>query len=74
MSRVELKKDKGTKPWTVEKIKNAVFDNKKKIVVLDNQVLNLKSWESFHPGGKFVLMKNYGRDISKFWYGGYKLV
>jgi hypothetical protein len=28
MSRVELKKDKGTKPWTVEKIKNAVFDNK----------------------------------------------
>ncbi len=56
MSRVELKKDKGTKPWTVEKIKNAVFDNKKKIVVLDNQVLNVKSWESFHPGGKFVLM------------------
>jgi len=27
-----------------------------------------------HPGGKFNLVHNYGRDISKFFFGGYSLV
>lgn len=26
-----------------------------------------------HPGGKFLLEHNIGRDISKFFYGGYGL-
>lgn len=27
-----------------------------------------------HPGGKFALSQNYGRDISKFFNGGYSLM
>jgi hypothetical protein len=27
-----------------------------------------------HPGGRFFLEKNYGRDISKFYFGGYSMV
>ena len=26
-----------------------------------------------HPGGKFVIEHNIGRDISKFFFGGYSL-
>ena len=50
-------------------------------MVFDNLVLDLKktsipivTYTGLHPGGKFVLDKNYGRDISKFLYGGYTLV
>ena len=31
-------------------------------------------YDHFHPGGRFTLKKNYGRDISKYFYGAYKLV
>lgn len=44
------------------------------MVILDNLVLNLNGYERQHPGGKFTLIKNLGRDISKFYYGGYALV
>jgi hypothetical protein len=43
-------------------------------VVLDNTVLDYTNYDEVHPGGKFVLHKNIGRDISKYFYGGYKLV
>ena len=47
---------------------------KNNLLILENYVLNLKEWEIYHPGGKFVLLKNVGRDITKFWYGGYQMV
>jgi|APDOM4702015073_1054812.scaffolds.fasta_scaffold677910_1 cytochrome b involved in lipid metabolism len=31
-------------------------------------------FENFHPGGYFTLKKNYGRDITKYFNGAYKLV
>jgi len=34
----------------------------------------LNGFERIHPGGKFNLMHNLGRDISKFFFGGYSLV
>jgi len=37
-------------------------------------VLNVGWFEKIHPGGRFTLSRNYGRDISKFYYGGYVLV
>ena len=46
----------------------------KKLVLLDNLVLDLNGFERVHPGGKFNLTHNLGRDISKFFYGGYQLV
>ena len=36
-------------------------------------VLDVHSYMDNHPGGKFLLEHNIGRDISKFFYGGYAL-
>ena len=51
------------------------------LMILDNLVLNINKtpiplvdYIHMHPGGRFTLEKNYGRDISKFFYGGYRLV
>jgi cytochrome b involved in lipid metabolism len=43
-------------------------------VLLDNQVLDVGQFDKFHPGGKFVFEKNFGRDITKFFNGAYMLV
>ncbi len=51
-----------------------VHNKKKRLIVLDNKVLDFGEYDDFHPGGKFYLLKNIGRDISKFFYGSYKLV
>ena len=36
-------------------------------------VLDIQKYKSEHPGGKFLINYNIGRDISKFFYGGYAL-
>lgn len=36
-------------------------------------VLDVANFPSYHPGGKFVISRNIGRDVSKFFYGGYIL-
>ena len=43
-------------------------------MIFDNLVLDLKGYHRNHPGGKFNLIHNLGRDISKFFFGGYNLV
>lgn len=43
-------------------------------MIFDNLVLDLNGYENVHPGGRFNLRHNIGRDISKFFYGGYSLI
>ena len=43
----------------------------KKIAILDKYVVDFTQYEQFHPGGANFLKLNAGRDISKFFYGGY---
>ena len=43
-------------------------------MIFDNLVLDIRDYEIMHPGGKFNLLHNLGRDISKFFFGGYNLV
>ena len=45
----------------------------RKLVILDEFVLDVASYISWHPGGKFVFTHNIGQDISKFFHGGYSL-
>ena len=45
----------------------------RKLVILDELVLDVGSFISRHPGGRFALENNIGRDISKFFHGGYSL-
>lgn len=36
-------------------------------------VLDVTTFMYNHPGGKFLIERNLGRDVSKFFYGGYVL-
>ncbi|CDW89749.1 cytochrome b5-like heme steroid binding domain containing protein [Stylonychia lemnae] len=44
-----------------------------KLVLLDDLVLDISKFMESHPGGKFSLEANIGRDVSKFFYGGYSM-
>lgn len=44
-----------------------------KLVILDDLVLDVSGFMRNHAGGRFVIEQNVGRDISKFFYGGYIL-
>ena len=61
------------KTYTPEMIDSKVTEGKR-LVLFDNLVLDLQGYERNHPGGKFNLTHNYGRDVSKFFFGGYNLV
>jgi len=45
----------------------------KQLCVLDDLVLNVGRYASRHPGGKFLIDATVGRDVSKYFYGGYKM-
>jgi cytochrome b involved in lipid metabolism len=40
-------------------------------VILDDLVLNVGDYITSHPGGPFLIRECIGRDISKYFYGGY---
>ena len=61
------------KEYTAQMVDIAV-EKGEKLTILDNLILNTNGYERIHPGGKFTLIKNFGRDVSKFYYGGYALV
>ena len=63
----------GQKIWTSAEIEKAVSLGDS-ICVCDNLVLRTDGYERVHPGGKFVIVKNFGRDIAKFYYGNYSLM
>ena len=44
-----------------------------KLVILDDMVLDISKFIFLHPGGQFSLSQNIGRDISKYFHGGYSL-
>ncbi len=46
---------------------------KEQLVLLDDLILDVSKFKENHPGGQFLLEHNIGRDISKFFYGGYAL-
>lgn len=51
----------------------ALLKKGEKLVILDDLVLDVSWFMGEHPGGLFTLEHNVGRDISKFFYGGYSL-
>lgn len=64
--------DNTDKTMTLDEFENRI-KNGQKLVILDDLVLNVAKFRFYHPGGKFSLDHNVGRDISKFFYGGYVL-
>lgn len=43
------------------------------LLLLDDLVLDATDYAPYHPGGKFIIERCRGTDISKFFYGGYNL-
>ncbi len=43
------------------------------LVILDDMVLDVSNFRADHPGGQFLIDFHIGRDVSKFFYGGYVL-
>lgn len=46
----------------------------KRLVTIDNLVLDYGNFAMIHPGGKFALQRTVGRDISKYFYGGFHIL
>ena len=46
----------------------------KNLVVIDNLILDQGSYSDIHPGGKFSIRQTVGRDISKYFYGGFSIL
>lgn len=46
---------------------------KRHLLLLDDLVLDATDYAPYHPGGKFIIERCRGTDISKFFYGGYNL-
>jgi cytochrome b involved in lipid metabolism len=59
------------KTMTSDEFNKLVHEQKTSLVILDDLVLDVSDYMSNHPGGTFLLKNNVGRDISKFFYGGY---
>ena len=36
-------------------------------------ILDFENYADYHPGGTFLLTQTLGRDISKFFYGGFSM-
>ena len=67
-----FRKDMLKNKMTPTQIEEAVADGDS-LCICDNLVLRTDGYERVHPGGKFVITKNFGRDIAKFYYGNYGL-
>ncbi len=48
-----------------------MISKKRKIVLLEDLVIDVTDYASSHPGGKFIFDKMTGKDIGKYFYGGY---
>ncbi len=58
---------------TTDEFHRRVREKSQNLVILDELVLDVTEYMENHPGGKFLLEHNKGRDVSKFFYGGYAL-
>ncbi len=69
---MQLCEEKQLPIWSTHAIEEKVAEGEP-LVICDNLVLRVDGYEKLHPGGKFTIVKNYGRDIAKFYYGNYTL-
>jgi cytochrome b involved in lipid metabolism len=69
--------DEGDTMRKLGEISNEEFDKRvaqgEKLVILDALVIDVESFLNHHPGGRFLVDNNIGRDISKFFHGGYSM-
>ena len=52
---------------------NEMIAEGRKLVLIDEYVVDVEEFMHKHPGGRFALEHNIGRDVSKYFYGGYSM-
>lgn len=52
---------------------NVLIAKGEKLVIIDDLIIDVSKFMHEHPGGTFSISHNIGRDVSKFFYGGYSL-
>jgi len=63
-----------THPNTINKVEfRRLVEEGRQLLILDELVLDVEEFIHHHPGGKFFIKQNIGRDVSKFFYGGYAM-
>jgi len=62
-------------PTSEEVISTEEFDKRvhggEQLVILDDLILDVSHFMTEHPGGRFLIENSIGRDVSKYFYGGY---
>ena len=72
-TEVEFEAEEDIENITKVEFHDMVYNKGEALVILDEYVLDVGEFMHKHPGGRFVLKHNIGRDISKYFYGGYTL-
>lgn len=52
---------------------NNLVRSGRKLVLFNNNVLDVETFMGEHPGTRFVIEENIGREIGKYFYGAYSL-
>ena len=42
-------------------------------MIMHDMILEVNAYQFTHPGGQFLIEKNVGRDIAKYFDGGYHM-
>lgn len=56
-----------------DEFERAVWEEGKQYVLVDDLVCDVEAFADKHPGGKFLIKHHIGRDVSKYFWGGYSL-
>lgn len=64
---------KGDLPFITTLQLNSMVRGGQKVVLFNNHILDVESFMDEHPGTRFVIAENIGRDIGKYFYGAYSV-
>mmetsp|Transcript_17074 Transcript_17074/g.26407 ORF Transcript_17074/g.26407 Transcript_17074/m.26407 type:complete len:158 (-) Transcript_17074:1061-1534(-) len=71
--QIELEQEKNGEERVIhlEEFKRRIILGEK-LVILDDLVLDVGSFMDDHPGGRYSIEQNVGKEVSKYFYGGYR--
>ena len=73
LAREPVKFNEALNTMSDEEFQMEVQKGRQKLVILDDLVLDVTNFANSHPGGRFLIERNIGKDISKYFHGGYSL-
>jgi len=56
--------------FTIEQFEREISKNEKQWIIINNVICDIEKWQHEHPGGKMILKKLIGKDVTKAFEGG----